>query len=75
MGRRTVEETLRQTEERAHLLLENITDVIAVLTPIGEVSYASASLERQLGYSRDDVLNKNRFDLVHPTTSTCFRDS
>jgi two-component system cell cycle sensor histidine kinase/response regulator CckA len=64
--RRTVEETLRQTEERAHLLLENITDVVAVLTPGGEVSYASASVERQLGYSRDEVLNRNRFDLVHP---------
>ena len=64
--RRTVEETLRQTEERAHLLLENITDVVAVLTPLGEVSYASASLERQLGYRPDDVLHRNRFDLVHP---------
>jgi two-component system cell cycle sensor histidine kinase/response regulator CckA len=64
--RRTVEETLRQTEERAHLLLENITDVVAVLTPRGEVSYASASLERQLGYSRDEVLHRSRYDLVHP---------
>jgi len=64
--RRSVEETLRQTEERAHLLLENITDVVAVLTPNGEVTYASASVERQLGYSRDDVLHRSRFDLIHP---------
>jgi len=64
--RRSVEETLRQTEERAHLLLENISDVIAVLTADGEVSYASASLERQLGYRREDVLHRSRVDLVHP---------
>jgi two-component system cell cycle sensor histidine kinase/response regulator CckA len=64
--RRSVEETLRQTEERAHLLLENISDVVSVLTVTGEVSYVSASIERQLGYPRAEILNSNRLDLVHP---------
>jgi PAS domain S-box-containing protein len=64
--RRIVEETLRQTEERAHLLLENISDVVSVLTATGEVTYVSASIERQLGYLRDEILNSNRLDLVHP---------
>jgi PAS domain S-box-containing protein len=64
--RRSVEETLRQTEERAHLLLENISDVVSVLTPTGEVTYVSASVERQLGYAREEILDNNRLDLVHP---------
>src|SRR5689334_21165203 len=53
--RRHVEETLRQSEERSHLLLEGISDVVAVFDENGRLNFATASLEKQLGYLLDEV--------------------
>ncbi len=63
--RRHVEETLRQTEERSHLLLESISDVVAVLDDKGCLNFATSSLEKQLGYSLDDVTGRSCIDWLH----------
>lgn len=55
-------------EGEAHfrLLVENAYDIIAVLNADGTVRYVSPSVERVLGYSREELLGVNPFELVHP---------
>lgn len=72
--RRHVEETLRQAEERAHLLLENISDVVAVIDAGGSVTYASASVTRNLGYSVAEIEGRGQMDLLHPDSRAHVRE-
>jgi two-component system, cell cycle sensor histidine kinase and response regulator CckA len=64
--RRHVEETLRHTEERSHLLLQSISDVVAVLDVNGCLNFATPSLAKQLGYAIDDVMGQSCIKWLHP---------
>ncbi len=59
-------EVLRESEERFRRLIENSTDVIALVDAQGTITYAIPSIARILGYSVDDFLGRNIFELVHP---------
>ena len=63
--RRSVEETLRHTEERSHLLLESISDVVAVITEEGRLEFATVSLEKQLGYRLGEVTGQSCIEWLH----------
>jgi two-component system cell cycle sensor histidine kinase/response regulator CckA len=63
--RRHIEEELRLTEERSHLLLENISDIVAVVDKEARITYASPSLVRRLGYSLDEVTGRDATMLIH----------
>jgi PAS domain S-box-containing protein len=60
------EELRRRSEERFRLLIENSSDVCAILDPTGKVNYVSPSVERVLGYEPSELLGKNMFDYAHP---------
>ncbi len=47
-------------------LIEHSTDAIALLTPDGTVTYASLSIERILGYTPQEFITINGFDVIHP---------
>src|SRR5260370_20837656 len=47
-------------------LIEHSTDAIALLTPEGTVTYASPSIERVLGYTPQEFMTINGFDVIHP---------
>ncbi|HEX5475696.1 MAG TPA: response regulator [Vicinamibacterales bacterium] len=64
--RRHAEEALRRAEERSLLLLENISDIIAVVGDEGRIEYASPSLARTLGYDQDSIRAVDALELVHP---------
>lgn len=49
-----------------HALVENSSDAIALLCPDGTLTYASQTTSRVLGYSADELVGTNAFDLVHP---------
>ena len=49
-----------------HSLLENTSDVIAVLEVDGTIRYASPAVERMLGYSPEEVIDTSVFYYVHP---------
>ncbi|WP_447970965.1 hybrid sensor histidine kinase/response regulator [Nitrospira sp. M1] len=59
--------SLRISEARFQFLAENISDVIWVMTLDGaRFSYMSSSVERVLGYSRDEALRLSLKDLLTP---------
>ncbi len=47
-------------------LIEHSTDAIALLNPDGTVTYASLSIERILGYTPQEFITINGFDVIHP---------
>lgn len=51
-------------------LIENISDVITVLTFDGTITFESPSIEHILGYGRDELIGRNAFDFIHPDDRT-----
>jgi diguanylate cyclase (GGDEF)-like protein/PAS domain S-box-containing protein len=64
--RRRIEEALRASEERFRSLVQNASDMIAILEPDGTVRYESPSHQRVLGHGPEDHVGKSVFDLLHP---------
>ncbi|MDB6026704.1 MAG: hypothetical protein JWM68_2927 [Verrucomicrobiales bacterium] len=52
-------------ERHLHSLIENVSDIVAVLNDEGFVRYVSPSVERILGYRPQDIVGTNAFDLIH----------
>ena len=57
---------LRRSEEQFRSIIENTSDIIAVLEPDGLIRYESPSVERVLGYPRNVLIGTPFFDLIHP---------
>ncbi|MBI4544045.1 MAG: PAS domain S-box protein, partial [Gemmatimonadetes bacterium] len=64
--RKRAEEELRQSEEHFRSLIENVSDIITVLGPLGDIRYASPSVERVLGYAPEELVGASAFDFSHP---------
>lgn len=64
--RKQAQEALQRREEYFRSLIENATDIITVLDRDGTRRYVSPSVERSLGYSAEELVGKNPFELVHP---------
>jgi PAS domain S-box-containing protein len=60
------EHKLQQSEEYFRTLIENSSDVIAILNKEGIIIFESPSHKRVLGYNQDELVGENAFDLVHP---------
>ncbi|MGC2234569.1 MAG: PAS domain S-box protein [Pyrinomonadaceae bacterium] len=64
--RKRMEDVLRASENRFRSLIENSSDIISILAPDGTILYESPSIETALGYTPEELINKNAFDLIHP---------
>jgi len=64
--RKRAEEELRKSKNYFRSLIENSFDTVMILDQQGAIQYVSASVERLLGYQRDDPLLETAFDFVHP---------
>lgn len=64
---------LQQREQRFRTLIENATELILILDPLGNITYTSPSVQRLLGYLPDDLCEQTIFDLVHPQDTATFQ--
>ena len=65
--RKIIEQKLTESEEKYRLITENANDFLAVLNEKFEYEFINeATYLRCLGYSNEDLLGKQNFDLVHP---------
>ncbi len=57
---------LGESERRFRSLVQNASDVVAILEGDGTIRYESPSIERALGYKPEEVVGKSAFEYVHP---------
>ena len=57
---------LGESEKRFRSLVQNVSDIIAVVDAQGTIRYESPSVEPVLGYSPEDMVGQNAFDYIHP---------
>ena len=62
----TEREALHQSEQRFQALARNGSDVIAILTPDGEIRYVSSVAQRLWGQEPEALIGTSVFDLMHP---------
>jgi len=60
------QEALRASEERYRDLFENATDLIQSVCNDGRFEYVNNAWRAALGYSEDDLLQLNMWDIIHP---------
>jgi diguanylate cyclase (GGDEF)-like protein/PAS domain S-box-containing protein len=68
LERRVEERTseLTRTQQRFASLVQNSSDVIAVVDADGQLSYTSPAMTSVLGYAEGEVLGRAAADLIHP---------
>ncbi len=62
----TERNVLRESEERFRALTEQLTDIILLADPSGQIKYASPSVDAVLSLPGDSLVGTNMSDLVHP---------
>ncbi|MCI0610646.1 MAG: PAS domain S-box protein [Anaerolineae bacterium] len=63
--RRQVERALSLNEKRSQALIENSWDAIALFGADGSILYGSPSTPQILGYSVNEFVGRNAFELIH----------
>jgi PAS domain S-box-containing protein len=65
-ARLLAERAASQSEVRFRSLVQNASDVVAVLDADGGIRYISPSVERVLGYTPAELVGSSGFALIHP---------
>lgn len=60
---------LQERESRFRSLVENSSDGVAIIKLDGTIEYVTPSVFRILGYSTEEILKMDMFDLIHPKDS------
>ncbi|MEP6618703.1 MAG: PAS domain-containing sensor histidine kinase [bacterium] len=64
--RKRAEAALNLSEERFRVLVEQGADVVLMLNADGELTWASPSVRRVLGFEPDEVVGRSVLSFVHP---------
>ena len=64
--RQKAADTLRSSEERFRQLIENASDIIAVVDEAGVIRYQGPSTQRLLGYTPEEMVGRRSADFIHP---------
>jgi PAS domain S-box-containing protein len=60
------EKILQESEEKFRSMVHNISDIITLLDSNGNILYQSGSILQALGYTADETIGRNIFELLHP---------
>jgi PAS domain S-box-containing protein len=63
---KSMEENLRQSEQKFRSLIESALDIVTLVRPDATIIYESPSVERVLGYAPDELVGHNAFAYIHP---------
>ena len=63
--RKRMEDVLRESENYFRSLIENISDIITILSIDGTILYESPSVKPILGFQPGELIGKNAFEFVH----------
>ena len=66
------EQSLKQSEKHFRLLIEKGVDLISLRNIEGGILYVSPSIPILMGYSMEEILQKNIVDLIHPDDVAAF---
>ena len=64
--RNRAEEALRKSEEFYRSIIENALEIVVIVDEKSTVTYASPSIERILGYKKEEVIGKSILDFIVP---------
>jgi len=64
--RKRAEEALAESEEKYRFITENVRSIIAMSDMEGNYIYVNDSYERELGFSREEILGKSSLEFIHP---------
>lgn len=73
--RKRAEAQLLRSEARFRLMVQNSSDVVAIVDENAMISYVSPSIERMLGFTPDDVLGRNLYELLSVTEAERLRSA
>ncbi|MBV8160708.1 MAG: EAL domain-containing protein [Acidimicrobiia bacterium] len=68
-------EEVEASERRFRSLVQNVSDLIIVVSPAGQLQYASPSLERLLGYESEELKRGLGGEWIHPDDLPCLRSA
>ena len=71
--RRVAEQALKQSEERSQRLLENISDIVAVVDADLVFRYVSPSVTRVTGYGPEHLVGRSCLEVAHPEDAILLR--
>ncbi len=57
---------LLKSEQHYRMLIDNISDLISIISNDGIILYMSPSIEKLLGYSMEDLIGENALEIIHP---------
>lgn len=65
-ARKLAESAIHESEKRYRLLADNITDMVAVISPDGRYTYVSPSSKTLTGYAPEELVGKSSIEFIHP---------
>lgn len=68
------ERALERERDRFRTLVEASTDLLTILDEDGRYRYLGPAVERVFGYSADELLGRDAFELVHPDDRAALRE-
>jgi PAS domain S-box-containing protein len=74
-AREEAEAALRESEQRYRLVVDNATDLIALIDPEGTIVYASPSHEAVLGYRPEEMVGGSASAFNAPDDDRTYRES